>query len=532
VDKNSVQLVGQKNLCLIFTKTRLLSAVYVLAASLAVLSGSRLHNGESGSPMTNNELEQKEHELLDLEIAVAKRELELKNKLPHLHAFRHYKWSRRFFESRNKENFLIAANQVGKSSIQIRKAIHWATHKPLWKKLWPHLTPNQFWYLYPSKDIATAEFYTKWKQFLPKDKDDAEYGYTVEMERKLIKAIHFNSGVVIYFKSYSQDVMDLQAGSVFAIFCDEELPLELLGELSARLNATDGYFHMAFTATLGQDYWRRTMNANNGEKEEHSEALKIQASLYDCLEYEDGSRSHWTAERIQRIEAKCPTWTDVQIRVHGRFAKAGGRKYEAYDEQKNRTANHPLPKDWNVYVAVDIGSGGETGHPSAIVFIAVDPLYRRGRVFKAWRGDGIRTTSADVYIKYLEMRGTLDPVLKVYDYSSAEFKQITESAGDYFEPAEKKHDVGERIINTLFKHEMLSIQLNDPELDKLSTELCTILKTQTKIEANDDLADALRYCAVKIPWDFSFLDGMPVTKKDEPTLYTDDDRRRGRPGNF
>ena len=474
-----------------------------------------------------DDLEKKEHELLDLEIALIKEEVAKKENLPHLHAFKHYKWSRRFFESRNKENFLIAANQVGKSSIQIRKCIHWATHKPLWKKLWPHLTPNQFWYLYPTKDIATAEFYTKWKQFLPKDKEDPEYGYQIEFERKLIKAIHFNSGVVIYFKSYAQDAMDLQAGTCFAVFCDEELPLELLGELSARLNATDGYFHMAFTATLGQDYWRRTMNPNPGEKEEHLNALKIQVSLYDCLKYEDDSKSHWTGDRIQRIEAKCPTYTDVQIRVYGKFARAGGRKYEAYDEVKNRTPNHPLPKTWNVYVGVDIGSGGETGHPSAITFVAVDPLFRRGRIFKAWRGDGIRTTSADVYMKYLELKGDLQPVQKFYDYSSAEFKQITESAGDHFEPADKKHDVGERILNTLFKHDMLSIQHNDPELDKLSTELCTVLKTQTKIEANDDLVDSLRYACTKIPWDFSFLDGMPVKIEAISKPYSEEERRRG-----
>jgi hypothetical protein len=245
------------------------------------------------------------------------------------------------------------------------------------------------------------------------------------------------------------------------------------------------------------------------------------------LKYEDGSNSHWTVERIQRIEAKCPTWTDVQIRVYGKFAKAGGRKYEAYDEQKNRSENHPLPKDWHVYAGVDIGSGGENGHPAAIVFVAVDPHFRRGRVFRAWRGDGISTTSGDVYVKYVDLRGELKPALQLYDYASAEFKNYAEAAGDNFEPAEKKHDIGERVLNTLFKHNMLSLQFNDPEIDKLSTELSTILKTTAKNEAVDDLADALRYAVTKIPWDFSFLDGLPVAKLPVSREYTEEDRRRG-----
>lgn len=413
------------------------------------------------------------------------------------------------------------------SSVQIRKAIHWSTEKKLWKKLWPHLVPNQFWYLYPTKDVATAEFWTKWKQFLPSDPDDPVYGYKIETERKLIKAVHFKSGVTIYFKTYKQDVQDLQSGSCFAVFCDEELPIELLGELQARLNATDGYFHLVFTATLGQDYWRRAIEPNEGEKEEHTNALKIQASLYDCLEYEDGTPSHWTRERIQRIEAKCPTYQDIQVRVHGKFAKVGGRRYESYDEALNRAEPHPLPTTWHVYSGVDIGSGGEKGHPAAIVFVAVDPLYRRGRVFRAWRGDGVSTTSGDILVKYLELRGDLKPVMQVYDYASAEFRQMAERAGESFERADKKIENGERILNTLFKHQMLAIQHGDPELDKLSGELSTLMSSTRKNEAVDHLIDALRYTCSQIPWDFASLEGMPVKALPNSREYTEEDRRRG-----
>lgn len=462
------------------------------------------------------------------ELARVQREAQEKAGLPHLHGWKWYKWARAFFESANKEgNFLCAANQISKSSTQIRKCIHWATERTLWPKLWPHMNPNQFWYLYPNKDVATAEYYTKWIQFLPQGpmKDDPVYGWKPEFERKQIKAIHFNSGVTLYFKSYSQDVQDLQSGTVFAIFCDEELPVELLGELQSRLNATDGYFSMVFTATLGQEYWRKTIEPRVGEEENHPDAFKLQISLYDCLQYEDGSNSHWTHERIERIKRKCTTTTEMLIRVYGKFAKIGGRKYEAYDETLNRTANHPLPKDWLIYSGVDIGSG--TRHPAAICFVAVDPLFRRGRVFRAWRGDGIPTTSGDILVKYIDLREDLKPTLQCYDYASNEFFQIASGAGESFEPAEKKHAVGERILNTLFKHQMLAIQDGDSELDKLSSELMSVLITTPKNEAADDLCDALRYAVTKIPWDFSALEGLPVSEVVQAKEPSITDLRRG-----
>lgn len=463
-------------------------------------------------------------ELADLERLAFK-----KRHLPHLYGMKWFAWARKFFESDNKECFLIAANQSSKSSTQIRKVIHWATDKSLWPRLWPGMTPNQFWYLYPNKDVATAEFHTKWKQFLPsvEMKDDSEFGWEAVFERKQIKQIIFKSGVTLYFKTYSQDVQDLQTGTVYAIFGDEEMPVEILGELQARLNATDGYFNAVFTATLGQDYWRRTMEARVGEVENHPNALKQQISLYDCLLYEDGTKSHWTKERIERIKLKCTTHTEELIRVWGKFAKLGGRKYEAYDEAVNRSPNHPLPDSWSIYTGVDIGSGGAFGHPAAICFVAVDPTLRRGRVFKAWRGDGEVTDAATILTKYLEMRGTLAPTLQCYDFASAEFRIIAESAGETFEPAEKKHEVGERIINTLFKHKMLAIQDGDPELDKLSSELMTLSVTTAKRDAADDLVDSLRYALTKIPWDFSGIEGMPVEFIPKQRELTELDLRRG-----
>jgi len=67
-------------------------------------------------------------------------------------------------------------------------------------------TPTQFWYLYPTSTQVNIEFETKWKQFLPKGeyKNDPIYGWHEEKKDGNIIAIHFNSGVHLYFKTYAQ----------------------------------------------------------------------------------------------------------------------------------------------------------------------------------------------------------------------------------------------------------------------------------------------------------------------------------------
>ena len=440
----------------------------------------------------------------------------MKEKYPHRYAWKHYKWSREFFESTNKENFLVAANQIGKSSINIRKCIEWATNKSLWPELWAEGMgkPNQFWYMYPTKEVATIEFKTKWSQFLPdkeKFKNDPEVGYTVEIDRKQIHAIHFHSGVSVYFKTYSMSPQDLQTGTVFAFFGDEEMPVELLPELQARLNASDGYFHLVFTATLGQEHWRRCMEEQGSALETHKGAFKQNVSLYDCQLFEDDTRSHWTDDKIKRAIAKCPTQAEVKRRIFGRFVSASGLKYEAFDPQKNRCGPFKLPKSWILYSGVDIGSGGLGGHPASIAIVAVSPDYTQGRLLKMWRGDGIVTTDADVLVKWRDMTLNLNMTSNKYDWHAKDFFTIATRLGIPFIPAEKNHEIGEGVMNTLFKHNMLQIPTGLPEeeqgeMEKLVGELTSLLRSTPKTKAADDACDALRYCVADIPWDFSAID--------------------------
>lgn len=472
-----------------------------------------------------------EHVELKLaEIKLLEEKEKLRIGLPHLHGWKWYTWAREYFESNNKICLLTAGNQLSKSSSQIRKCIEWATNKNLWAILWPKHIPRSFLYLYPSKEVALVEFQQKWvPEFMPAGeyKDHPVYGWTFNEKRMCIT---FNSGVTVFFKSYEQDTSNLQTITAHAIFCDEELPMEIYDEIMFRLAAADGYFSMVFTATLGQEFWRRALECQGSADETLSGSGKWQVSAYDCLKYEDGTPSPWTIERIQRLERNCKSHNEVLKRIYGRFVKDEGLKYPTYDSVVHRVPADEIPENWLIYAGVDGGSGGTSGHPAGIVFVAVNPDHTKGRVFRAWRGDGVLTTAADVLMKYIDLkRGLKRPVTRAFfDWAYKDFGTIAARIGEPFEAAEKNHELGEEVINSLFKNNSLFLEQSDIEIDKLSLELASLSITTDKRKAKDNLADALRYALTKVPFDWHIITGGEAEKQKQlPIGGIDELLRRG-----
>lgn len=64
--------------------------------------------------------------------------------LPHKYGWKNYPWFNEFFEQNNRTAFLCAANQISKSSSQIRKVIALATERELWPKYFRR-QPRLFW---------------------------------------------------------------------------------------------------------------------------------------------------------------------------------------------------------------------------------------------------------------------------------------------------------------------------------------------------------------------------------------------------
>jgi hypothetical protein len=305
------------------------------------------------------------------------------------------------------------------------------------------------------------------------------------------------------------------------MFTDEELPQDLLDELMLRLQAVDGYFHQVFTATRGQNLWYRAIERIGKKDETFVGAFKIQVTMYDCLQYEDGdTNTPFTREKIERIKALCSTENEVLKRVYGRFVMDEGLKYPEFSRSKNVVKPYEIPKDWLIYSGVDIGSGGKDNHPAAIVFIAVRPDFQKAAVFRGWRGAGIVTTSKDVLDKYRMLRGNLKPIIQSYDWASVDFSTYASALGETFTKAEKSHDKGEDTLNTLFKNKMLDI-FDIEELQGLPDELTSVRQGENKRHAKDDYIDSLRYAVMPIPWDWTsctnaFKEYVEAAKKKTP----------------
>jgi hypothetical protein len=443
--------------------------------------------------------------------------------LPHIDGFKFYKWSRQYFESQNKMNLITAANQIGKSLTNIRKCIHWATCIDLWPKLWPRSRPFAFFYLYPDRPMFEVEWNSKWlPQLLPrgKMKDHRIYGWQEVTDRGKVIGVKFNTGVTVWFKTYSQKVRALQGATLHAVFTDEELPVNYFYELQARLNDTDGHFHQAFTATLGQEMWRQTMQPGRGDKELFPDAFKLTVSLYDCIQFEDGSPGRYTEQRIDDIKARCGSQIEIDRRIYGKFVQEEGIRYPSFDVDRHIMKPFTVTDKFHIYAGVDIGSGG-VNHPASISFLAVESDMSKGYIFKGWRGDGVGdTASSDIMEKFLQLKASHRPVAQVFDHSAKEFGILASRIGEPFLKADKSRELGTQTINTLFKNNMLFIFDDDPELQKLVTEFLNLRHDHLKSNAKDDFIDSARFAIMQVPWDWSKLVGDEIKKlgQDLPTV--------------
>lgn len=446
--------------------------------------------------------------------------------LPHLYGFDKYQWQIDFFESTNRFSFLTAANQIGKSSVQICKCIDWATNHDKWPSLWLN-KPTQFWYFYADASQSTTEFHEKFvKEFLPKHemKQHPTYGWRAEFDsRKKIHAIHFNTGVSVYFKTYEQSSHALQASTVYAVFADEEMPKHLFDEVNVRLIANRGYFHMVFTATRGQEFWRQTMEPLPNETPNFPTAFKRQVSMYDCLFYANGKRSKWTVEYIKEIERSCSSENERLRRVYGRFVKSEGLLVRSFKREVHTNRNVAIPQDWLWYSGMDCGNGGGEGHPPAIIFIAVSPKFDQCFVADCWRGDEVAVSSAELLKKYIDMRAGRKMRGEAYDYGGIgkDVGLLAERAGLALMPAKKDRDLGFSVLNDLFTNNMCQIALLNNENEKLITEIMSSTKEQDKTSAKDDLLDAFRYAAIQVPWLF-----IKKQTTDSPALQTVQKKRQ------
>lgn len=454
-------------------------------------------------------------EILQNKLALLEREKELRDGLGYRYAHKFYKFQREFIESRNKMNLLVAANQLGKSSANIiRCCEHAFSTDEERTRLWG----NKFnvkkdtlliWYFYPDFMTATTAFATTWQKYLPSglyltdERLRDQYGWKAHYgSEKKISHITFRKGI-IQFKAYGQSSLNLQAASCYETFCDEELPYEHYPEIRSRMNYTDGYFNMVFTATLGQKEWYDAMEKQGDADEMFPNARKWNVSLWDCMVYEDGSPSIWSKDRIIAVSNQYGTEDEVEKRVNGRFIVDKQALVFSAFRNDNIIKPFEIPKEWEIYCGIDIGSGGKN-HKSAIVFTAIRPDHKYGVVVDLWREDINPTTPEDVLKKFREMRSKFkNTVFSFYDYAATDFeKLIFNEEVEMLYRATKNPEEGIGIINSLMKNNMLQF-FNTGDVPKIFQEFRLVRTKQPKNKRRDDACDGLRYSISKIDFDFS-----------------------------
>ena len=470
-----------------------------------------------------------------------------KQLLPHLYAFNLYEWQRRFIECFDhtspyftpyRQSWMNAANQIGKSVCNVIKMNKMSTEIEKWAKWWPGWKPTQFWYLLPDYPTIEREVEDKWiPTILPSQelKDHPRWGWKLHKRNGKIWKLEWNTGLSVYLLSYSQQASARQASTLGAVFIDEEPPFEIMGEIAMRTAAAGahgGYISGVMTPTTGQEEWRRVFEEVGKDKEIYKNSFKQTVTLYDCMQFEDGTPSHWTEERIEDVISKLGSQAEIDLRTKGAFVAQEGLVYEGFNAGENVKPVEQIPPDWMYVSGIDIGSGGKQ-HASGIIILAIAPDFSRARVIRAWKGTpdnvlswrsrhnkpgGPETSTGDILEIYTSIKRELQPrgwFGEFYDWASKDFQILAERAGLSVQKAEKGVDLGQGIINTVFKYNVLSID-ETPENHDLVVELNTLRhgKTKTHSGSFDDLVDALRYAVTKIPFPMERIKDVnqPVSK--------------------
>ena len=166
--------------------------------------------------------------------------------------------------------------------------------------------------------------------------------------------------VKLQFRSYEQGRENLQSATIDFVYCDEEPPSDLIGELRARLGATGGFMYMAFTPLKGmtplvQEFWGK----DNPEK------FLVCMNIYEA--------SHYTPEKLKKIESLYSGLSEAEkkARMMGVPTMGTGLVYPIEDQEIWFEGFGEIPKRWKRMAALDFGRGE---HPQAMVWGALDPV--------------------------------------------------------------------------------------------------------------------------------------------------------------
>lgn len=156
------------------------------------------------------------------------------------------------------------------------------------------------------------------------------------------------------FKSYEQGRAKFQAGTVDIIWCDEEPPDDVYGEILARITATNGIILMTFTPLKG-----RTQVVIRYMNEPSLDRAVVHMTIEDAL--------HIKPENRQKIIDGYKKH-EREARVKGIPLLGEGAIFTEAEENIIEPAIRHVPTYWTKLWGVDFG----IGHPFAAVLILWD----------------------------------------------------------------------------------------------------------------------------------------------------------------
>lgn len=292
-----------------------------------------------------------------------------------------------------------AANQVGKSRAQAKKALHMIRRTGPFADRPPG--PVRILVISISKE-QMEPLHAKFWELLPKDEVDRSVNFRpgfgfVGKPARVVFDRGPGAGSLIMFATYSQGANRIEGGTWDVIILDEPPPEEMWSAVTSRLlHGRPGELWITFTATPQSPdltYLRQKVDA--GEVREMQTSLSV-----DAVTRTDGVRLLSQAKVDAFVAACLPIERDM--RVHGGWDIVQTERYLP-GWGSHCIEDTPPPPGATLCVGLDHGTGA--GKQAAALVAVYQPereLHPRVWVLEEYRADGFSTPEMDA-IGILEM---------------------------------------------------------------------------------------------------------------------------------
>lgn len=463
--------------------------------------------------------------------------------------YKPYAKQKLFHNSQGLERIMSGGNQSGKTFAGAMEcAIHATGLYPDWwegHRLQPRHNPSSdeyelnIWVLGTDNKTVRDSLMAKIIGTVNKDFNNGliHQDYILKTQRMMVNGttglvdnikIRHSSGVesTLYFRSYEQGRSNLQSATVSIMYLDEEPPDLVMGELKARLTATNGLMFMAFTplngmTSLVQSFWKST----------DPDMFLV------CMSIEESGHMDAAALRAVKKRYSSLSSSERKARLHGEPSMGSGAIFPFEDKDLSGFIPDPVPDHWQYLNAMDFGRG-ET--PTAVVFGVYDPFRRVAYIYDAEvttgktvaqnaslikrRGKWIPTAFPHDLLKDTgvgsskKVYGTISEGTTYRDHYAAEGVNMTTE----FARTDKKSalvEVGLTIVREMMDEGRLKVS---PALQKWFDEknIYRYGEDNKPIKKNDHLMDATRYLLIMLRYAISRLD-INETSNGEMTDDTD-----------